>query len=50
MAKLQSPSRMKPGAGGGPVQNAKAQPKQRTNYLKSGYVKGPGPKKSGGKR
>lgn len=31
-------SRMRPGAGGGPIQNAKAQPKQRQFYGKAAVV------------
>lgn len=39
---------MKPGAGGGPIQNAKAQPKQRQFYGKGGPAAGKHPAKKPG--
>lgn len=45
---MASASRMKPGAGGGPIQNAKAQPKQRQNYGKGGPASGKHPPKKPG--
>lgn len=44
-ADMATASRMKPGAGGGPIQNAKAQPQQKQTYGKGkGATKTPAKK------
>lgn len=45
---MASAAKMKPGSGGGPVQNAKAQPKQRQSYGKGAPVAQKYPAKKSG--